>query len=79
MALGKGLLPGDSLPALRQVFLGGEAVPLGVARAMCHAAPGAFLVNLYGPTEGTVAITHFPIDLNQPIPDLVPIGAPFDD
>ncbi|MDZ5458485.1 amino acid adenylation domain-containing protein [Azohydromonas lata] len=79
MAQAKGLLKPGSLSTLRLVFLGGEALPLSVARGLQQAAPHAQLVNLFGPTEATVAFTHFPIDLSQPLPEVVPIGQPFKD
>jgi amino acid adenylation domain-containing protein len=71
------LLPLGSLPDLRLVFLGAEALTLDVAKTMQAAAPRAQVVNLWGPTEATVASTHFPVDTSQPLPDVIPIGRPF--
>jgi acyl-CoA synthetase (AMP-forming)/AMP-acid ligase II len=36
------------------------------------------VVNLWGPTESTVAFTHFPITDLKNLPEIVPIGHPFE-
>jgi amino acid adenylation domain-containing protein len=62
--------PETDLPALRTVFVGGEALPRSVARRW---GAGRDLVNLYGPTETTIFCTLTPpLDgTGEP-----PIGAP---
>ncbi|MFF2412036.1 amino acid adenylation domain-containing protein [Streptomyces sp. NPDC058092] len=75
-------MKGDSgdLASLRQVFTSGEA--LGTAHTVRFAEQltephGSSLVNLYGPTEGAVDVTHFPcaeVDPRRP----VPLGRPID-
>ena len=68
----------ESLSALRQITVGGEALP-GDALARWNAGPlrGIHVDNLYGPTETTVACLYRrtgPADVEQPI---VQIGVPF--
>ncbi|HTH78483.1 MAG TPA: amino acid adenylation domain-containing protein [Ramlibacter sp.] len=77
LAARAGLLGADALPDARLVFLGAEALTRDVAQTMHSAAPNASLVNLWGPTEATVAFTHFAIDTAQPLPELIPIGRAF--
>lgn len=55
------LLHPDSLPKVRRLFLGAELVTGHVVGALREAAPSAELICLWGPTEGTVALTHHPI------------------
>ncbi|AWZ04203.1 MULTISPECIES: non-ribosomal peptide synthetase [unclassified Streptomyces] len=53
-------LTGPSLPALRRVVFGGEALDLGRLRGWVerHGAASPELVNMYGITETTVHVTH---------------------
>ncbi|HEX6371582.1 MAG TPA: amino acid adenylation domain-containing protein [Longimicrobium sp.] len=62
--------PETDLPALRTVFVGGEALPQAVARRW---GAGRELVNVYGPTETTIFCT-----LTPPLAGdgEVPIGGP---
>src|SRR5690606_28417739 len=75
-------LEGDPapLPALRRVFLGGEAVNLEtVARwKQTGAAPQARMHNLYGLTETAVVVSSCPLDPPPPTadPGRTPIGQP---
>jgi non-ribosomal peptide synthetase component F len=77
LAARAGLLGPGALPDARLVFLGAEALTREVVETVHRAAPDASLVNLWGPTEATVAFTHFPIDTEQPLPELLPIGRAF--
>lgn len=64
--------------SLRLAFFCGERMPIELAEAMKVAAPNALIVNIYGPTEATIAFTHFAWDgkdLPEISPDL-PIGYP---
>ncbi|WP_157224258.1 non-ribosomal peptide synthetase [Nocardia paucivorans] len=45
-----------SLPKLRDLFIGGEALPRDTVRAI-HAVTDAHVHNMYGPTETTVTVT----------------------
>ncbi|MDX6741636.1 amino acid adenylation domain-containing protein [Actinocorallia sp. A-T 12471] len=64
--------------SLRQVFSGGEALSLTLARDCRAALPGAVLTNLYGPTECTInASAHVVGDLPEGVGG-VPIGGPAD-
>ncbi|HEU4881684.1 MAG TPA: amino acid adenylation domain-containing protein [Longimicrobium sp.] len=62
--------PEADLPALRTVFVGGEALPRSVARRW---GTGRELVNVYGPTETTIFCTLTPPLNGDGEP---PIGAP---
>ncbi|MDB6114914.1 MAG: non-ribosomal peptide synthetase [Lacunisphaera sp.] len=43
----------EALQALRQLMVGGEALPVGLATQLASELPGAIL-NMYGPTETTI-------------------------
>ncbi|WP_198299658.1 MupA/Atu3671 family FMN-dependent luciferase-like monooxygenase [Tumebacillus avium] len=62
-----------SLQGLRKLLLGGEALPLAQADALCSTLP-AKLFNMYGPTEATVWATTHEVQAGA---KLVPIGKPF--
>ncbi|KIA64277.1 hybrid non-ribosomal peptide synthetase/type I polyketide synthase [Nocardia vulneris] len=63
-------LPVDSLPSVRVLAVGAEAVPQSLAAQW---APGRIMLNGYGPTEATVCVT-----LSEPLDGSVvpPIGRP---
>ncbi|MGY2288246.1 amino acid adenylation domain-containing protein [Pseudomonas sp. SDO528_S397] len=63
-----------SLTALRQVFLGGEPLPMRLAKQM-HERYGIHLVNLYGPTETTIQTSSHTWQVSDEGPH-VPIGLP---
>ncbi|WP_461538106.1 amino acid adenylation domain-containing protein [Spongorhabdus nitratireducens] len=69
----------DYLPSLRLSFFCGEALPVEMAVAWGATAPNSRVINLFGPTEATIAITSYELDRNQ-VPDqaVMPIGLPFD-
>lgn len=74
------LLEPGALPSLRLALFCGEALPVGVALAFAKAAPNATVENIYGPTELTLACTHYtigPETAQQAENDVVPIGDPF--
>ncbi|OZC58844.1 non-ribosomal peptide synthetase [Rhodococcus sp. RS1C4] len=62
----------DSLPALKQVFASGEALPASSARRF-HELFDAELHNLYGPTEAAVDVTFHRTDSADAVS--VPIGS----
>ncbi|AZG44374.1 non-ribosomal peptide synthetase [Gordonia insulae] len=65
----------DSVPSLRHIIAGGEALTAELAGRVLTAAPRLQLINAYGPTETTVVVTDFTAQ-----PDTrtrtVPIGQP---
>ena len=68
----------DALQSLRLAFFCGERMPIQLAQAMKVAAPNALIVNIYGPTEATIAFTHFAWD-GRELPEIcqdLPIGHP---
>jgi len=71
---------GRSLPALRQIVFGGEAVNLSDVRRWraTGCAPGARLANMYGITETTVHVTYCALDGEPPAGPAgsTPIGRP---
>ncbi|HSK77259.1 MAG TPA: amino acid adenylation domain-containing protein, partial [Thermoanaerobaculia bacterium] len=50
-----------AVPGLRTVFVGGDRVPDALLRDAREAFPGAELVVLYGPTEGTILASAFSV------------------
>lgn len=73
----RALGPG-AMPTLRHAFFCGEALHQGTVRAFARAAPAAAIVNLYGPTETTIAVTAYQVPvINAADTGIVPIGRPF--
>jgi amino acid adenylation domain-containing protein len=73
----QGMLHPAGMPSLRYTVFGGEALPTTVATAWSQAAPNSTIVNLYGPTEGTVYVSSFRIDPSHELDvPVVPIGWP---
>ena len=77
-----GMLKPGCFPSLRASLFCGEPLPAIYAEAWQHAAPHSVVENLYGPTETTIAITHYrwkaetsPVACRNRI---VPIGQVFD-
>lgn len=72
---------GDRALRLRYLVLGGEALPVPLARAILASGVTQHLVNHYGPTETTVGVTVYPVTgeaaLAAVSADVVPIGHPF--
>jgi amino acid adenylation domain-containing protein len=65
------------LPSLRQVFFAGEFLPAAVVRAWRKAVSDqARIVNLYGPTETTLAKAHYVVPSDEPLPSTMPVGRP---
>lgn len=71
------LRPGN-FPTLRHSLFCGEALPVTIAEDWQQAAPRSQLHNLYGPTELTIACTHYAWKGKGALPagagGLVPIG-----
>lgn len=72
------LLKPGRFPSLRYSLFCGEGLPASTAQAWQQAAPHSILDNLYGPTETTIAITHYrwnpETSLAECVNGLVPIG-----
>ncbi len=80
----RSLLP-DSLPGLRLVLFCGEALPVSLVQSFAEAAPNAVIENIYGPTELTLACTHYrwaaesvAVSVAESESEVVPIGDPFE-
>jgi len=73
-----GLLAAGSMPSLRYSFFCGEALTGAVAAAWAEAAPASEILNIYGPTEATIAITAYRCDCDT-VGDMavVPLGDVF--
>ncbi|MFB9840138.1 non-ribosomal peptide synthetase, partial [Actinoallomurus acaciae] len=67
---------GDPLAGLRLAFLGGDWIPLDVARGLIRRAPGATLVSVGGPTETTLWSIWHPFTEVDPAWRSVPYGSP---
>ncbi|HLG59616.1 MAG TPA: amino acid adenylation domain-containing protein, partial [Vicinamibacterales bacterium] len=63
------------LRRLRRAFVGGDRVPADLLTSMCIALPRADISVLYGPTEGTILATVFPVAHGDEIVGH-PIGRP---
>ena len=72
------LIPG-SMPSLRTTFFCGEALPSTTAETWAAAAPNSVIMNIYGPTEATVAFSVFHYLKNTRLPKVVPLGFPLPD
>jgi len=73
----RGLLKPGAMPSLRVSLFGGEALPASVMRVWAEAAPNTRIINVYGPTEGTVTFSTFEFDPRQPLDySVLPIGLP---
>ncbi|HKW34566.1 MAG TPA: amino acid adenylation domain-containing protein [Candidatus Acidoferrum sp.] len=76
------LLSRGSFPSLRCSLFCGEPLPGAYAQAWQEAAPNSIVENLYGPTETTIAITHYRWDsASSPmecVNGIVPIGQIFE-
>ena len=67
-------------PGLRLSLFCGEALTMPVAEAWAEAASNSIVENIYGPTELTLACTHYrfgPRAAEASVNDTVPIGVPF--
>ncbi len=76
-----GALKPGTYPGLRLSMFCGEALPVELARAWAEASPASEVVNLYGPTELTIACTCYGWDSARSSFEanngVVPIGEPF--
>jgi amino acid adenylation domain-containing protein len=66
------LLRAGQLPLLKTLIVGGEALAPDVAAQFLSSGRAQKLVNAYGPTECTVAVTV--TEVTSPVPDIIPIG-----
>ncbi|WYW13956.1 amino acid adenylation domain-containing protein [Amycolatopsis coloradensis] len=66
----------ESFAGLREILTGGDLVPAHAVDRVRHAAPGARIRHLYGPTETTLCATwHVLEPEDDPVP-VLPIGRP---
>jgi acyl-CoA synthetase (AMP-forming)/AMP-acid ligase II len=76
------LLKPAAFPSLRYSMFCGEALPSLIAEAWQLAAPDSTVINFYGPTETTIAITHYEWNKNKQnnncINGIVPLGKIFE-
>jgi amino acid adenylation domain-containing protein len=73
-----GTLDAGSMRGIRLAFFCGEALSRVTACHFAEAAPDARIFNLWGPTETTVSLTWFEVGHAQDLPDIVPIGVPYE-
>ncbi|ECI7719545.1 hypothetical protein E0632_26430, partial [Salmonella enterica subsp. enterica] len=72
-----GLLKPGAMPSMKTLMFCGEALPQSLALACAEAAPNAKLVNIYGPTEATIAISAYDwTEARTRELDVVPLGEP---
>jgi amino acid adenylation domain-containing protein len=76
------LLPPGCFPSLRYSLFCGEPLAASYAQLWQEAAPNSILENLYGPTETTIAISHYRWNQTgsseECVNGIVPIGWIFD-
>jgi amino acid adenylation domain-containing protein len=76
------LLPPGCFPSLRYSLFCGEPLAASYAQLWQEAAPNSIVENLYGPTETTIAISHYRWNKNgsseECMNGIVPIGWIFD-
>jgi amino acid adenylation domain-containing protein len=67
-------------PSLRRVFCGGEALAAELTARFTVRLSGAEIHNLYGPTECSIDVSHWPVPLAGGLEAgaVVPIGRPID-
>lgn len=77
------MLSEGAFPTLRLCCFAGEALPANTMIKWQKAAPNARCINMYGPTEATIVISHFPWEPHYQAAqfenEITPIGQPFDD
>ncbi len=66
---------GGSLPALRRVLVGGDAVAPGLVERMREAFPAADAFVMYGPTEAAVVCAAYPVPERGGVPGTL-VGRP---
>ncbi|MFC6705722.1 amino acid adenylation domain-containing protein [Flexivirga alba] len=77
LLLGSSDLDRLATTTLRVISLGGEACSASDVRELLAAVPQLRVFNQYGPTETTIAVTHFEIAQNSlQSGEFVPIGVP---
>ena len=78
---GAGPVEENALPRVRLSIFGGEKLTWNAVQTWKRIAPASRAVNMYGPTEATIAITHFEVPREFPESachqGIVPIGKPF--
>lgn len=73
-----GKLTPNALPSIKHSFFCGEALPTDMTAEWAKACPNSRIINLFGPTEATIAITASEWNRNTPpTTPIVPIGFPF--
>lgn len=73
---GLGALKGAPPINLKNVFFGGEVMPVKYLNKWMNSYPGARYVNFYGPTEVTDTCTVYEVDRKFENADSLPIGKP---
>ncbi|MGH3787787.1 MAG: amino acid adenylation domain-containing protein, partial [Pseudonocardiaceae bacterium] len=68
----------DCLAGVAEVWTGGDVVPAAAVRRVLAACPDVVVVDGYGPTETTTFASSYRMTSDRPVPEVVPIGRPFD-
>lgn len=66
----------EDLRSVRMVFASGEALPAPLAVSFHEVFTRAHLVNMYGPTEAAIEVSHWPVPRSLKAGDRVRIGRP---
>ncbi|WP_161952582.1 non-ribosomal peptide synthetase [Actinoplanes sp. TFC3] len=68
----------EAFATMRILLVGGDVVPVEPVRDILTRFPGLVLSNAYGPTEGTVIATQYPMTDPAEVEEQLPIGGPID-
>src|SRR5581483_2500482 len=68
----------ECLAGLREVWSGGDVVPAAAVRRVQAVCPDVVVVDVYGPTETTTFASCYRMTVDQPVPEVIPIGYPLD-
>ncbi|MDT7596942.1 MAG: hypothetical protein QOJ06_2488, partial [Pseudonocardiales bacterium] len=66
------------MTGIREVWTGGDVVPAAAVRRVLGVCPYVVVVDGYGPTETTTFASSYRMTRDRPVPEVVPIGRPFD-
>ena len=75
------MLKDNAFPHLKLTLFCGEPLPESLVRQWMLSAPNSIVENIYGPTEATIGITHYPCNAQQVIKSwngIVSIGRIFE-
>lgn len=67
---------GENYPSLKAIYFCGEQLEVSTARMLIERFPGLSVINAYGPTEATCAVSSVTITAEMLEGSLLPVGKP---